>query len=124
MKYGHLLFIDWDKKEWENFYILMANFLWSYLLDGLVLPKINVAERALKMQAHPKFIEYMNTQFKPRVKYNKKEVYDKFYNQNPKVGKVEPTTFRKWIKLYADALSYKLNESHSGNDNFFEYSLE
>jgi hypothetical protein len=124
MKYGHLLFIEWGKKEWENFYLLMAYYLWFYIAGGLHMQKINVAERALKMEVHPKFIEYMNTQIKPSTKYNKKEVYDQFYAQNPTVGKIEPTTFRKWFKLYADAYGYKFNESHSGNDNFFEYSFE
>jgi len=125
MKYGHLLFIDWDKTEWEKFYILMATFLWKYLLYQKIIPqKINAKERALKMQAHPKFIEFVNAQINPGVKYNKKEIYDQFYNQNSGVAKVELTTFRKWLKLFAEAYSFKFNESHSGNDNFFEYSLE
>lgn len=125
MKYGHLLFIDWDKKEWENFYLLMANFLWLYLMEGkIIMPKINVHERALKIHANPKFINFTSTNIKPGVKYNKKDVYEQFYNQNPGVAKIELTTFRKYLKLFADAYSYKFNESHSGNDNFFEYSLE
>jgi hypothetical protein len=124
MKFGHLLFIDWDKKEWENFYLLMAYFIWEFLLEGLKKPHINVAERAMKMEAHPKFIEYMNTSIKIGTKYNKKEVYDQFYTQNPGVGKIEMNKFRRWLKLYADAYEYKLNEPHSGNDNFFEFSLE
>jgi hypothetical protein len=120
-----LFFIDWDDEEWENFYLLMANCIWKYLeKGGIVLPKFNVAERSLKMQAPSTFIEYMNTEIKPNVKYNKKIVYDAFYTKNPTIGSVGLTTFRKWLKLYADAYGYKLNEPHSGNDNFFEYSLE
>lgn len=123
-KYGHLLFIDWENKEWENFYLFMAYCTMAYLSQGIVFPMINVHERALKMQAHPKFLQYFDTQIYPGIKYNKKDVYELFYDQNPGLGKIELTTFRKWLKLYADAYSYKFNESHSGNDNFFEYSTE
>ena len=107
-----------------EFYLLMAYCIWNYFMYGIIQPKFNVDERALKIEAHPRVIEYLNTQIETGVKYNKKEVYDKFTAQNPGVGKVELTTFRKWLKLYADAYGYKFNESHSGNDNFFEYSLE
>jgi hypothetical protein len=126
MKYGHLLFLEWDKKEWENFYLLMAFFVWYYLMDvdGIRIQKVNVAERALKMEAHPKFINCINTKINLGVKYNKKDIFDQFYSQNPSVGKVEMTTFRKWLNLYAEAYGFKFNETHSGNDNFFEYSLE
>jgi hypothetical protein len=103
----------------------MAHFLWIYFRkEEILAQKINANERALKIQAHPKFIQFINTVIDPGVKYNKKEVYDLFYSQNPEVGKIELTTFRKWLKLYADAYSFKFNESHSGNDNFFEYSKE
>ena len=124
MKFGHLLFLEWDKKEWENFYLLMAHSIWYYLMFGIISQRINVAERALKMESHPKFIQFMNNQIQTGIKYNKKEIYDKFYSQNPGVGTIQLTTFRNWLKLYADAYSYKFNETHSGNDNFFEYSLE
>lgn len=123
-KFGNLFFIDWDKEEWQSFYLLMAHAIQTYLLKGIVEQKYNTTERALKMQAHPKFIEFNDMQTKVGIKYNKKDVYDQFYNQNPGVGKIEMTTFRNWLKLYADAYGYKFNESHSGNDNFFEYSLE
>jgi hypothetical protein len=124
-EYGGLFFIDWKAEEWEDFFLLMANCIKKYLEYGkIILPRFNVAERALKMEAHPKFIDFVNTQINPGIKFNKKEVYDQFYSQNPLVGKVELTTFRKWLKLFADAYCFIFNETHSGNDNFFEFSLE
>lgn len=122
--FGHKFFTDWKEQEWEDFYLLMADCISEYLSFGIKKQQINIAKRTLKMEAHPKFIVFMNQQIKGGIKYNKKEVYDQFYNQNPNVGKVELKTFRNWLKLYADAYGYKFNESHSGNENFFEYSLE
>jgi Family of unknown function (DUF5906) len=123
-EHGGLFFIEWGKEEWEDFYFVMANCISVYLESGIIMPKFNVAERALKMEAPSAFIEYVNTEIKPNVKYNKKTVYDAFYTKNPTIGRMELTTFRKWLKLYADAYGYKMNETHSGNDNFFEYSQE
>jgi hypothetical protein len=123
-KYGGLFFIDWNNNEWENFYLFMAYCLWQYLKGGIIEPKFNVAERTLKINAHPKFIEYIKAQINQSVRYDKRIVYDQFYIQNPEVGKVELTTFTRWLRLYADAYGFKFNESHSGNENFFEYSLE
>jgi hypothetical protein len=123
-KFDHLLFNGWDKQEWENFYILMANCILQYLLFNLAEQGYNTAERSLKMEANPKFIDFMDNTFEPGVKINKREVYDKFYNQNPSIGRVELTTFRRWLKLYGESKGYKFNETHSGNDNFFEYSKE
>jgi len=124
IKYGNLFFIEWDNEEWECFYLFMGYCLWQYLKGGIIEPKFNVAERTLKMNAHPKFIEYVKAQINQSVKCDKRIVYDQFYNQNPGIGKVELTTFTRWLKLYADAYGYKFNESHSGNENFFEYSSE
>ena len=124
-EHGGLFFIDWDEEEWENFYLLMAHCIWKYLEKGKIIPpKFNVAERSLKMQAPATFIEYMNTEIKPNIKYNKKTVYDDFYTKYPTFGRVELTTFTRWLKLYADAYGYKMNEPHSGYDNFFLYSQE
>lgn len=122
--FGHLFFTQWKHKDWEDFYLLMAYCISEFLTFGIKEQEINIAERTLKMEAHPRFLEYAKNQFKVGVKYNKKEVYDHYYDQNPGVSIIELTTFRLWLKLYADANGFKFIESHSGNDNFFQYSLE
>jgi hypothetical protein len=122
--YGRLFFIEWDKEEWEFFYKLMITCIRTYLINGLVAQGYNTAERALKLEAHPKFIEYAKANISLGNKYNKRTVYADYYSKHSEVGKVEMTTFRKWLKLFADANGYKFNESHSGNDSFFEFSKE
>lgn len=122
--FGHLFFTGWDHKNWEDFYLLMANCISDFLTFGIKEQDINVAERTLKMQAHPKFIDYAKSQLTTGIKYNKKEVYNEYFDQNPEVVIIELTTFRLWLKLFADANKFKFTESHSGNDNFFQYSLE
>jgi len=123
-RYGELLYDSWSNEEWEKFYVFMARCISFFLKNGLIMPRINVAERALKISAHPKFIEYADNNFETGVKYNKKDVYDDFYANNPGVYQVSMTGFQIWLSLYAEAYGYKMTETHSNSNNFFQYSLE
>jgi len=123
-RYGQLLFDGWSKEEWENFYVLMARYISFFLKNGIIIPRINVAERALKISSPPKFIEYADNNFKTGIKYNKSDVYDDFYAKNPDVFRISMTGFHIWLSLYAQAYGYKMTETHSNSSNFFQYSLE
>lgn len=119
-RFGHLLFKGWNNDEWEKFYLFMAYCLQMYLLEGIVEPQFNVAERTLKQNASPEFIKYADDNFETGVKYNKKEKYEEFLSKFPNHAKVGQNTFTKWTKLYADAYSYKVHEPHSGPESFLE----
>ena len=123
-EFGHLLFEGWDIIEWERFFITIAACIQYYLLLGILKPKFNVKERKLKMEATSEFIQYLNQNVDPGIKYNKKEVYEEFYTKFPNHHKIELTTFRNWLKLFADAYGFGFHESHSGSENFFEFSSQ
>jgi len=122
-KYARRLFDGWSKEEWEKFYILMARCIYSFLKHGIRKPQINVKERTLKMNSPKEFIHYANTHLKPGQKYNKETIFADFYAQNPNVYQIAMKGFRAWLSMYAAAYGFKMTESHSGNDNFFEYTL-
>jgi hypothetical protein len=122
-KFGHLLFTEWDSQEWSRFYSFMIYCLQQFLKKGIVNPGFNVAIRKLKMEATSQFIEFAQS-IEYGVKHNKKKVYDDFYSKYPDHHKIEMTTFRNWLKYIADAFNLKFTETHSGNENFFEFSLE
>lgn len=121
-KFGHLLYVEWDYKEWLNFYLFMVYCVQEFLKKGIVEPSFNVRERKLKMDTTPQFIEFIHANVDVSVKTNKKDLYEAFYAKYPDHYKIELTTFRKWLKLFADAYGFVFIESHSGNDNFFEFS--
>ena len=121
-QFGKRMFEGWDKDQWQLFYNTIANAILCYLIRGIVHPPVNIHERNLKVVANPKFIEFMEGHFHPNVKTNKKDFYDAFYSQYPELSKVTLTTFRNWLNLYGKYVGYKLNDTHSGSDNFFEYS--
>ncbi len=122
-KFGHLLFTEWNDDEWMKFYMFMAYCVQEFLKKGILMPAFNVGIRKLKMETTSQFIEFAQG-IETGVKLNKKTVYDDFYSKYPKHHTIELTTFRNWLKYIADAFNLKFTESHSGNDNFFEYSSE
>jgi len=118
-KFGHLLLIEWDDREWHKYYRFIIFCVQEFLKKGLIEPSFNVAERKLKMEVSPEFMDFLDD-IPIGEKANKKIVYDNFYTKFPGHYKVEMTTFRNWLKFFADAFGFEFNESHSGNDNFFE----
>lgn len=122
-KYGHLLFMGWNNKEWGNFYLFMAHCLQMYLFDGIIQAKFSVIERKLKIETTQEFLEYMEDFNYWEGKFNKNEVYEGFYSKYPNHYKVDKTTIRNWLKLYADERGYGFHESHSGNDSFLEFTF-
>ncbi len=122
-RFEHLLFNHWDNSEWERFYLFMADCVQLFLMIGIVEPKFNIGERTLKINASQSFIDFINTEIDLGVKYNKKEVFEEFKTKFPDHPTIEQNTFTKWIKLYADAYSFTMTESHSGEVNYFELTF-
>jgi hypothetical protein len=122
-RFGHLLFTEWEVAECQKFYHFITFCVVEFLKHGIIEPKFNVAERKLKMETSKEFIDFMNTCLPLGEKVNKKTIYDDFYSKNPGHYKIEMTTFRNWLKLFADANGLQFIESHSGNESFFEYTF-
>jgi hypothetical protein len=121
-KFGHLLFVEWNEIQWCEFYYFIIYCAQEFLKKGLIEPMFNVAERKFKMETTTQFQSYVNEDVEYGIKLNKKTVYDDFYSKYPNHYTIEMTTFRNWLKYFADAYGFTFTESHSGTDNFFELS--
>ena len=64
----------------------------------------------------------LSLEYNQQDKLNKNKVYENFYTKYPNHHNVEKTTFRNWLKLFADANGFGFHESHSGDDLFFEFT--
>lgn len=122
-KFGHLLFTEWDDNEWKKFYLFMAFCVQEFLKKGIVMPSFNVGIRKLKMETTPQFIQFAQS-IEAGIKHNKKTMYEEFYSKFPNHPTIELTTFRNWLKYVADAYNLTFTESHSGNENFFEFNVK
>ena len=122
-KFGHLLYVNWSKVEWQKFYKTIILSIQAFLLMGLVKPKFNVAERRLKLETSKQFIDFVDAHDDIiGVKTNKKVLYEEFYSKYPDHYRIELNTFTKWLKLAAEAYGFGFYESHSGDELFFEFT--
>jgi hypothetical protein len=121
-KFGHLLYNDWNQEEWDKFFFFMAYCLQTYLLMGILKPNFNVAERTLKINASKEFIEWANNELELAEKYEKRKSLEDFHFYNPGMPKIEQNTFTRWLRLYANAYGFIMTESHSGSENYFEFT--
>ncbi len=120
-RFSHLLFAEWEDSEWGKFYLFMTYCIQMYLLEGIVKPRFNVAERTLKLNAPQSFISWATFSTGPDEKFNKKDELEDYQIFDKNQANLEQNTFTRWMKLYADAFGYKVKETHSGSDNFIEF---
>jgi hypothetical protein len=59
-EFGHKLFEDWDKDEWNRFYNLMFHSVMDYLENGVtdVPPSDKIIRKQIKVQFGEEFLEY------------------------------------------------------------------
>lgn len=131
-EFGHSLFTDWDKDEWNRFYNFSLQCVQWHKEEGLVkYPKGNFDVRKLVNDVVPEFIDFMdepaNAARNERLekitlldKFNT-DLYHGLYNQ-----KLKPHTFHKWVKQYCKIKNLKFNPHKKGNydkSNGKEYYL-
>lgn len=131
-EFGHSLFTDWDKDEWNRFYNFSLQCVQWHKEEGLVkYPKGNFDVRKLVNDVVPEFIDFMdepaNAPRNERLekitlldKFNT-DLYQGLYNQ-----KLKPHTFHKWVKQYCKIKNLKFNPHKKGNydkSNGKEYYL-
>jgi hypothetical protein len=58
--FGHQLFEDWDKDEWNRFYNMMAECVQSYLINGVVEVKESqtMKRKSVKLQFGEEFLDF------------------------------------------------------------------
>lgn len=117
------MYLDWSNDEWEKFYLFAMDCIETFLHFGLEEPLFNVGERTLKLNASPSFIDFISKSIRVGSRYNKKKVFEFFLTKFPKHPSIEQNTFTRWLKLYANAYGMELSETHSGDDNFFELTI-
>jgi len=123
IKFGHLLFKDWDYKQWNLFYNWVANFLLIFLSEGLIYPpNANLLHKRLKASAGEEFIQFIDKNFKLNYKFNKLELYEEYCEKYKYARKINSQrVFTKCLRLYADANNLKIDETKSSSDYFFEF---
>lgn len=119
--FGKLFFNDWDEIEWQAFDNLMIKCCQYYLKNGLKEYKhINLIKKKLIDSTSAEFEEFIRD-VPLNQELHKKELFEKFKNENPDFGQLKQNTFSKWIKIYAELNELRIEERKSGADRYITF---
>jgi hypothetical protein len=105
-EFGRMLFDEWDKKEWLNFYNYMLLCLQMYLINGLIAYDFkNLDIRKFIKETSFEFYEWANSEnIKENERLTKGMVYESFLTEYPDWRKfnLSQRKFWSWIDKYVE----------------------
>ncbi|MFN8229489.1 MAG: BT4734/BF3469 family protein [Bacteroidia bacterium] len=120
MKFGKLLFVDWDETEWNKFYNVIIYSIQQYLFNGIVTcPSENLKIKRLKSLAGEEFIEFMDKKKYTLIdtKVNKANLFNEFYDLYERQKKIQSQRkFTTCLRAYSKLHNLEMIETKSGND--------
>jgi hypothetical protein len=129
-EFGHLLFDEWDEKEWSRFDNFMIQCVQYYLLNGLTKHDFkNLEVRKFIKNTSFEFFEWTkpdafgkndNIEFNTRCQ--KQTYYDAFVNEYPdfRTYKLSQKRFTQWIEHYCKFYNYVYLTGNSNGQRWFE----
>jgi hypothetical protein len=114
LEFGKSFFVDWDEKEYNLFFNLMANCIQLYLQVGLInAPMESIEKRNQRQQMGEDFLEWSEEYFthgRLNCMLPKKDLYDGF-RDNFKYSQKEYSShrFKKNIEAYCAYSGYEFN---------------
>ncbi|MFN3405162.1 MAG: DNA primase [Cytophagaceae bacterium] len=119
-EFGHLLFIDWNREEWNRFYSFMFDCVSAFLSSGLVeIDNSNYRLRSLLNIISEDFYYYMENNVQLDHRYEKKVLFQQFKDSYaPDFDNLKLNTFSKYLQSWANYKGYLINpNSKNGRDS-------
>ncbi|MCF6271094.1 MAG: hypothetical protein L3J41_15385, partial [Melioribacteraceae bacterium] len=121
-EFGKLFFGGWDESEWNAFDNFMLGCVQLYLKNGLVeYDHVNLLQKQLIDTTNPEFVDFM-LDVELGKEYDKKELFEKFKEENTDYLDMKQNTFTGWIKKYANLKELKYTDRRSGAKKYFTIS--
>lgn len=120
--FKHLLFDDWDAKEWSRFDNYMINCIEYYLQNGIVSNEYkNLLERKFISSTNHDFYLYTKEpdNLKLGTTYWNSDICSAIKAENPDYKDYSNRTILGWIKKYCEFKGYIFEEKKSGNARGF-----
>jgi hypothetical protein len=128
-EFGHMLFDDWNSKEWLQFdnYIAIAC-CQLFLKNGLIKQDlVNLPEKRLLSATNSDFIKFMrepnefdwNDRIKGEFLKSFMDNYDEYVIPSKYFSK---HLFYKWIKAYADHYGYSVDDYSDGMRRYYRFT--
>jgi hypothetical protein len=124
-EYGHLLFEDWDKDEWNRFYNFMFYCIQYYLKNGIgVMPQGDkYKHKKIKVQFGEDFLSWFNDNTDSLISWKKfNDLYSDFLNVNNYDKKdFSRKRFKKGVEIASENFGYELLTEAKRQDNNMVY---
>lgn len=125
-EYGHLLFDDWDKDEWNRFYNFIFSAIQLYLKIGIkdITQGINYKTKKIRTQFGEDFqswfTDFAGNGFADEKSFS--SLYDSFLNSNDLEKKdFSQKRFKKGMEVAAENLGFDLITRRNDQDNGRRY---
>jgi hypothetical protein len=129
-EFGHLLFDDWNDKEWFMFDNFMINCVQYYLQNGLTKHDFkNLEVRKFIKNTSFEFYEWSkpdaegkNENIDFNIRCTKSTHYESFINEYPdfKTYKLSQKRFKQWLEHYCKFYGFEYSEGNSNGQRWFE----
>ena len=125
MKFGRLLFDEWDDKEWSRFDNFMIQCAQYYLNHGLVKSEFgNIETRKFIKNTSFEFYEWTKSHevFHFNFRHSKRDKYNELLEEYPDLKKwLSQKKFKQWLEEYCRFYEFQYKEgNHPGIGRFFE----
>ena len=127
--FGHKLFDDWDKDEWNRFYNLMFLAVAFYLHDGVkdVANGEKLKRKHIRLNFGEEFLDWWDNHIKE--KEGKFEAFKSLYNDFLVTNDLErkdysQKRFRKGIDEAAERFNYQVGSRRQGSERINEICVE
>ncbi|WP_020403842.1 primase-helicase family protein [Gracilimonas tropica] len=144
--FGHSLFYDWDKEEWNKFDNYMIHCLQMYLSEGLVTYSINYDRKQFGMNTATEFVQWAEANLEAEIEYDLRELFKgsnmfpdsneenslldndndqavaSFYKSYPHVLDYnQARTFNNWIEQFGEFKGWKPHRRSSNGRELIIY---
>lgn len=120
-EFGKMFFKEWDEAEWNAFDNFMIGCCRYYLQNGLMeYEYVNLVRKKFIDGTCPEFEEFIK-EIPLNEEQNKKELFERFKNENEDFGQIKQNTFSKWTKVYANLYNLDIDERKSGLERYIAF---
>lgn len=114
----------WTDEDFNQFYNTILVCCQFFLQKGLIEPELDRHYYLLKSSAPEGFINNCDIKLKTSERYNKTTLFDEFKVALPHLETSNQNTFTAILKKYAMYKKWKVEETHSGSENFIIFYSE
>jgi len=121
-EFGHMLFDEWDEKEWLRFDNYMINCCQYYLENGLVKHNFNNLDiRKFIKETSYEFYEWCNDGNLPfNSRLYKDDLHDQFIKDYTDFHKLSKKRFSSWLSTFGVFYKHKVFEGKTNNRRWIE----